>query len=61
MKEKAINRRAFLKGLTLTGVISAVGAKPKKARAASRKRHHPEQTLYRETEAFRRYYESLKY
>ena len=61
MKNKqGIDRRAFLKGLTLVGTISALGAGAKKAQA-EKKREIPNQTLYRETEEFRKYYESLRY
>ncbi|NOY64847.1 MAG: transcriptional initiation protein Tat [Nitrospirae bacterium] len=62
MKEKkGIDRRAFLKGLTLVGTISAVlGSSAKKVEAGT-KREVPNQTLYRETEEFKKYYESLRY
>ncbi len=60
MKNKGIDRRAFLKGLTLVGTISALGAGAKKAQAKT-KREIPNQTLYRETEEFKKYYESLRH
>ncbi len=60
MKRKGIDRRAFLKGLGLGGVFLAATAGSKRATASVKKKEIPHQTLYRETEAFRKYYESLR-
>ncbi len=60
MKRKGIDRRGFLKGLGLTGVFLAATGTGKKAAASVRKKDIPHQTLYRETEAFKKYYESLR-
>jgi hypothetical protein len=61
MRRKGINRRAFLKGLGLTGVFLAAAGPGKKAAASTRKKDIPHQTLYRETEEFKKYYESLRH
>jgi len=59
MKKRGIDRRSFLKGLTMGGALAALGTTPKKVRAKGTK-EIPNQTLYRETEDFRKYYESLR-
>ncbi len=61
MKSADSNRRSFLKTLFAGAVTTAVVRGAKEASAGQTlNRQGIEETLYRETEAFKKYYESLR-
>ena len=64
MKKNEDSRRTFLKSL-LAGSAVAAGAatatKPSRAAVKKQKQTRTEEVLYRETDEFKRYYQSLEY
>ncbi|HBH28119.1 MAG TPA: hypothetical protein DDX99_04645 [Desulfofustis sp.] len=65
MKQNSTERRSFLKKVlagSAIGASMAIGARPKTAKAATtgRSADRGQETLYQETEAFRKYYDSLR-
>ncbi len=62
MKQKHEVRRSFLKTLlagSATAAVAAIGAKSAKAAKTVAEKKRPDEVLYRETEEFKRYYETL--
>jgi len=62
MQQTQDNRRSFLKHvLAGTAIVAGTTLTGKKARAGEKmKAAQPEEILYRETENFKKYYESLR-
>ena len=58
-KKSGQERRDLLKGLFLAGTAAILGTNSKKAEAQSLSEGHSDEILYRETEEFRAYYDSL--
>ncbi len=62
MKKEEGNRRTFLKSLIAGSAVAAgVATAAKPAKAGVKRSSTPgDETLYRETDAFKRYYKSLR-
>ena len=62
MQQNDDGRRSFLKKvLTGTAVVAGVALSGKKAQAKQQKTvQHGDEVLYKETEAFKKYYQSLR-
>ena len=54
------DRRNLIKGAFLAGAAVFLGKTAVKAKSRCSDESHHEETLYRETDEFRRYYESLR-
>ena len=62
MKQNKEDRRSFLKNILAGSVVAAgvaSGTKPAQAKTAL-KENQPDEVLYRETEEFKKYYDTLR-